>query len=312
MLRLAAALVLLAPIARGQGELERFEFESPHMGTLFRIALYAPDAEAAEKAADDAFALAARLERSFSDYQADSELMRLIAKREAVASPELFDILTRSQAIAKATRGAFDITNGPHTRNWRRARITGELPSPAAIAAAKAATGWKKLKLDPSTRRVTLTAPGMYLDLGGIAKGYTADAMLDLLKKKHRLPIASIAAGGDIAAGDPPPGKEGWRVGIAPGGKAHSRVLILSNRAVSTSGDAEQKLEIGGKSYSHIVDPATGLGLTTSQAVSVIGPSATETDAYATAFSVATQAISEAAAKARDLEVIRSKPVAEE
>ena len=157
--------------------------------------------------------------------------MLLVKKREAIVSPELFDILTKAQAIAKHTRGSFDITNGPHTRNWRRARITGELPSAEDIAAAKAASGWKKLQLDPANRRVTLTVPGMFLDLGGIAKGYTADAMLKLLKERD-LPIASVAAGGDIAVGDPPPGTDGWSIAIAPGGNQHSQVLSLRNQAV--------------------------------------------------------------------------------
>ncbi len=305
MLRAIAALALLLSGAHAQQELARHEFESPQMGTLFRIVLYAPDADSAKKAADAAFALAARLNASFSDYEADSELMRLVGKRAAVVSPELFDILTKAQAIAKTTGGAFDISNGAHTRNWRHARITGELPSAEDIAAAKAASGWEKLQLDPATRKVTLTVPGMFLDLGGIAKGYAADAMLKLLREQS-FPIASVAAGGDIAVGDPPPGKKGWSIAIAPSGKQHSKVLTMRNQAVSTSGDAEQNLPIGGKTYSHIVDPKSGLGLTESSAVSVIAQTATESDAYATAFSVAKKCKADAIAKANGLRVIHA------
>lgn len=301
---LASALALaFAFSSAGAQELTRHEFESPQMGTLFRIVLYSPDATSAKRAADAAFALAGKLNASFSDYAANSELMRLVAKREAVVSAELFDILSKAQAIAAETGGAFDITSGAHTRNWRRARLTGMLPTADAIAEAKASSGWRKLKLDPATRKVTLTVSGMYLDLGGIAKGYAADAMLASLRQGGHT-IASVAAGGDIAVGDPPPGKQGWTIAIAPEGGRNTKTLTLANKAVSTSGSAEQKIEIGGKTYSHIVDPRTGLGLTGSSAVTVIGKHGTDTDPIATALSVMGKDSDMACAKKRRLRTI--------
>ena len=268
----------------GAQDLARHEFESAHMGTVFRIVLYGSDSAAAEGAAGEAFAHAGKLDAIFSDYEADSELMRLVARREAVVSPELFEVLALGIKVAQQTGGVFDITTGAHTRNWRRARVTGELPTEKQIAAAKAASGWKKLRLDPKTRRVTL-AGGMFIDLGGIAKGYAADAMLERLRRSG-FPIASVAAGGDIAVGDPPPGESGWTIAISPGGEAHSGTLELANGAISTSGDAEQWITIGGKRYSHIVDPETGLGLTQSCAVSVIAKRGRTADPLATALSV--------------------------
>jgi thiamine biosynthesis lipoprotein len=80
-------------------------------------------------------------------------------------------------------------------------------------------------------------------------------------------------SGGDIAVSGPPPDKEGWSIGIAPledPNKRPSRYLILKDAAVSTSGDAEQYVEIGGKRYSHIVDPRTGVGLVGRMSVTVV------------------------------------------
>src|SRR5919108_712339 len=82
-----------------------------------------------------------------------------------------------------------------------------------------------------------------------------------------------------------PPGAPGWRIGIAPLENPNAKpqhYLSLSNAAVSTSGDAEQYVEIGGKRYSHIVDPKTGLGLTGRRSVTVIAPSGTTADALDT------------------------------
>jgi thiamine biosynthesis lipoprotein len=127
----------------------------------------------------------------------------------------------------------------------------------------------------------------MVLDLGGIAKGYAADEALQILKDGG-FPISLVAASGDIALGNPPPGKKGWSIGLetlemAEPGEA---AFELANAAVSTSGDTQRFLVIGEKRYSHIVDKETGLGLTDRIGVSVIAPDATTSDSYATAVSI--------------------------
>jgi hypothetical protein len=119
----------------------------------------------------------------------------------------------------------------------------------------------------------------MRLDLGGIAKGYAADEAVKVLAK-HGVERALVACGGDIRVSGPPPGTEGWRVAIAPlkPGAKPSEELILKDSAVSTSGDAEQFVEIDGKRYSHIVDPRTGIGLVGRMSVTVTAPDGTASD----------------------------------
>jgi thiamine biosynthesis lipoprotein len=263
-------------------DLARFEFTSPHMGTMFSITLYAPDHPAAEQAAEDAFRRVAQLEDVMSDYMADSELMRLCAApvgQPVPVSDDLWRVLERAQELSNVTDGAFDISAGQFTRLWRFSRKRGELPSDTALAAASDTLGSRHLKIDPATRTVTLRAPNMRLDLGGIAKGFAADEALEVLKRAG-FPRALVAASGDIRAGDPPPGKPGWSVAVEAL-KAES--LLLSNAAVSTSGDSEQFVEIGGVRYSHIVSPFTGLGLTNRIQCTVMAPDATTSDALATA-----------------------------
>jgi thiamine biosynthesis lipoprotein len=124
----------------------------------------------------------------------------------------------------------------------------------------------------------------MRLDLGGIAKGFAADEALRVLKGKG-VTQALVAASGDIAIGDPPPDKKGWVVGISAIDAQHNETttnVVLANAGISTSGDSEQFVEIEGKRYSHIVDPATGLGLTNRIQATVIARDATTTDAMAT------------------------------
>src|SRR6185437_3752892 len=107
--------------------------------------------------------------------------------------------------------------------------------------------------------------PGMRLDLGGIAMGYAVDEAMRVLREMG-ITRALLNASGDILAGDPPPGATGWKIGIAPLASKDgppSRYVLLANAAVTTAGDAAQFVEIGGRRYSHIVDPHTGLGLST-------------------------------------------------
>jgi len=271
--------------------LQRFEFSEPHMGTLFAITLYAPDQANAVQASQAAFQRVAELNRSMSDYDPQSELMQLCRKPAGVpicVSDDLFDVLQQSQKIARLSGGAFDATVGPYIRLWRSARKQKALPSPEAIAAVVGSVGYEKIRLDPRAKSVTLLASNMQLDLGGIAKGYAADRALSVLRR-YGITRAMVAASGDIAIGDAPPGRDGWILGIGSidsSGDNLTKAVRLKNAAVSTSGDTEQFVEINDVRYSHIVNPMTGRGLTERIGVTIIANNATTTDALATAVSV--------------------------
>src|SRR5262249_14780962 len=146
---------------------QRFEFESKHMGTTFRIVLFAADKPSAKKAADAAFARVAELDQIMSDYKKDSELM-LLGKKFATeigdpvkVSDDLFFVLQKGEELSKRSDGAFDVTVGPVVQLWRLARRTQELPDPKEFAVAREKVGYKKVKLDATKKTVQLTTPGM-------------------------------------------------------------------------------------------------------------------------------------------------------
>jgi thiamine biosynthesis lipoprotein len=258
------------------------------MATKFRISLHAENRETAEKAAEDAFEHVAKLTGFFSDYEPNSELNRLNAAKPNEpfqASPELVEVVQRSLEISQLTEGAFDITCGNVTRLWRSMKNRKQLPPPDRLAAAKAAMDWRALKVDAQAGIITLTKPGMLLDLGGIAKGYAADSVLKRLRERHHITRALVIAGGDIAIGDPPPGKEGWEIKLRSSAEAET-TAILKNAAVSTSGDLYQAIVIEGKRYAHIISPKSGLGVTDTVSCSVVAADATTSDALATAMVV--------------------------
>jgi thiamine biosynthesis lipoprotein len=199
----------------------------------------------------------------------------------------LWQVLARARDISERSGGAFDVTVGPIVRLWRRARRQHEFPSADRLEEARQLVGYQMVRMDPKHRSVELLKPGMRLDLGGIAKGYAIDqALLEL--RKHGIPRALVDAGGDAGVGNPPPDRPGWRIGIArlEPETAPNRFLCLSNCGVATSGDTFQFVELGGRRYSHIVDPRTGIGLTDHSNVTVVAPDATTADALASAISV--------------------------
>jgi thiamine biosynthesis lipoprotein len=202
-------------------------------------------------------------------------------------SDDLWHVLLVSQDISRGSGGAFDVTIGPLTKLWRRARRWKELPEREMLAAARAGVGYQFLKLDSAMHTAQLLKPNMRLDLGGIAKGFAAD---EAVKTVVGCGISRVLvrASGDIAAAEPPPGERGWRVGIAPlnPDEPSTRFVEIANCGISTSGDARQHLVINGRRYSHIIDPRSGEPVSGRSSVTVIAPRATLADAVATAASV--------------------------
>ena len=271
--------------------LEGYTYHQMMMGTRFSINLYAADSTAADAAAKEAFQYAANVNRACSDYDVTSELMQVNsapANQPIKISPMLLDVLQKALNIAKQTNGTYDPTLGWHSYNWRMARKKNALPTSAEINRAQKASGWQKISLDLKQHTVTKLAKNMRLDLGGIAKGYAADGMLEILKK-HSITRTSIVAGGEILLGDPPPHKEGWKMTFMTLDTQYTitpKNLTTSNCAISTSGDIYQSITINNQRYSHVVDPATGLGLTQRISATIIAPNTTTSDALATAYCV--------------------------
>jgi len=259
----------------------RRQYAELHMGVAARIVLYAPDDATARRAARAAYARMALLEDIMSDYRPESEVRRLAARAGAAVpvSGDLFVVLARAVDLWRRSDGAFDPTVGPFVELWRAARRSGRLPPRAELDSAARRVGSDKVHLDSVARTVRLDAPGMRIDLGGIAKGYILDRALDALRAQG-VTRALLEAGGDIVLGDAPPGRRGWRIALPEGD------TILANHAVSTSGDTEQFVIIGGVRYSHVIDPRTGMGLTSRREATVVAPDGVTADGLATALTV--------------------------
>jgi FAD:protein FMN transferase len=283
--------VAFQPSGAPAATLNRFEFTQTEMAIPIRIVLYAADDTTAAAASHAAFARFHQLNALLSDYDPESELRRLCDTssegKPVRVSDDLWRVLVRAIELAERSEGAFDATVGPAVLLWRNARRTKELPSPKSIQAALSKVGYRWVRLHPKQQSVEMLRPKMRLDFGGIAKGYAVDEALRALRKGG-ITRMMVVAGGNIGLGDPPPGKRGWRIGVAPpdAQKPARQYLSLSHAAISTSGDLWQYAVIGGVRYSHLVDPRTGMALTDHGSVTVVGPDGLSTDGLSTAVAI--------------------------
>jgi thiamine biosynthesis lipoprotein len=253
------------------------------MGTRVRAEIWHEDAEQARRLLAAVMTEMRRIEAAYSPFRESSELSRI--NRDAPlgwvdASDEMLDLLGKSRQMSELTGGAFDITFGSIGRYYDYRE--GRRPDKALIEETLDAINYEYVDIDPVGRRVRFGHPAVYIDLGGIAKGYAVDRCIDLLIAAG-VTEASVAAGGDSRILGDRRGQP-WNVGVLdPRAKPEVAVLLpLMDTAVSTSGDYERYFEEDGVRYHHILDPATGDSARASMSVTILGPRASFTDALST------------------------------
>lgn len=279
--------------ASAQQEPSKFSFEQVHFGNIpVELTLYAANQEQADAAATAAFARVKELSAMMNDYafEPPSPLNLIAAKapKPVAVPPELLRALQRSTEMHAITSGAFDVTAKPFVQLWRTSRRIGQLPPDDRLQNARRYTDIKALVIDDAKSTATLKKQGMWLDLGGLAKGMIGDEVVRLLQKRG-IKSCRYRAGGDMVFGDAPPGKAGWQVTVVdllieqPDGKPKALTFLAKNSAASVSGDVHRYVEIDGKRYAHVIDPRTGLGVTSRRVSCVRSRRGIDTDPLATA-----------------------------
>ncbi|MFH1371236.1 MAG: FAD:protein FMN transferase [Planctomycetota bacterium] len=270
------------------------------MGTFARIVVVADDAQQARDCIEAGFDELKRIDAMMSDYKADSELSKV--NRSAFAGPvrvsgELFGLLQKSVEFSRLPNGAFDITVGPLVDLWRKAGEVNAMPDENSLAEARSRVGYEKLLLDANERTVRFAVDGMRLDLGGIAKGYSVDKAVEIMKQKGAI-AGMVDSGGNIYCFGKPLGKSAWLVGVQDPRTANSEdlpefetgqvlmVLKLKDTAVATSGDYRRFVTVGGKKVSHIIDTNTATGAHKLAGDTIIAKTAMDADAISTIVNV--------------------------
>ena len=156
-------------------------------------------------------ALCARYELLLSRFNPESRLFALnAAAGEWVdVGNELATVLRVALGYCERTDGLFDITMGDVCRLWDFKR--GVVPDDAAIAEALAHVDWRNVQVEGTQARII--DPQTTIDLGGMAKGYIADRVIDLLKHCGAT-SGVINLGGNVACLGSKPDGSAWNVGL--------------------------------------------------------------------------------------------------
>jgi thiamine biosynthesis lipoprotein len=280
---LAAAAISFG--ASEPSKLLRLERSLDAMGTTYTVTVYGADQFRLDSAIDDAFDEAKRLEELLSNYRPESEWSRVnrdAYKGPVRVSPELYSVLDRCLDYSRRSEGAFDITVGPLMKIWGFYKNTERVPHRAEIRSALSRVGYQHIHLDARTHTVRFDAP-VDIDPGGIGKGYTVDRMAAVLRRDG-VTSGLISAGRSsiYAIGAPPSESRGWHILLPNPRDPRKNVwdLYLKDESMSTSGTTEKFFVAGGKTYSHLMDPRTGIPVQGMLAVSVVAPKTIDSEAW--------------------------------
>jgi thiamine biosynthesis lipoprotein len=250
------------------------------MGTRITVELWSDDKESAESAIDAVLDEMRHIDTTMSTYKPSSEVSLVNAR--AADGPvhigkELFDLLVTARQYSVLTEGAFDITYASVGYMYDFPKHIR--PNEEQIGKALPAVNYRHVLLDPKKQTVRFSQKGVRIDLGGIAKGYSVDRAIDVLKARG-FDRAYVSAGGDSRIIGDRFGKP-WMVGIRDPRKGEGEVITripLVDAAISTSGDYERFFDEDGVRYHHIIDPHTGHSASKVRSATVIGPLAVRTD----------------------------------
>ena len=231
------------------------------MGTTITVSICDPQAD---ELLAHCFELLRSFEHRFSANDARSELMEVNHQAGITpvqVHPDLFELIALGTLHSQAQNSHLNIAIGPLVQTWRIGFSDARRPAPEEIEQALLKIDPQQIQLDQENYTVFLKRPGMKIDLGALAKGYSADLIATYLRVKG-IKDALIDLGGNIlTVGQHPVKQQPWRIGIQnPVEKRGNHLLVLSvkDKSVVTSGIYERHLEVDGQSFHHIFDSATG------------------------------------------------------
>lgn len=280
-----AAMAATRRLRAGEPDVVRWQGQA--FGAETSITIGTDDVRHAHGALADAVAEIDRLERALSLYRRDSALVRLNTAGHLDDPPQaLRAVLQAAAEVSRISGGAFDVTVQPLWEAHLRAAADPH-GSDAAIEEARTHVGWQDVRIE--RQRISFARPRMAVTLNGIAQGYAADHIAEMLRTRgfdHVLAdLGEFRAIGMRATGMP------WRVGVAQpvggrGPSALATVLDLADRGLATSSPLGTPLDRAGIRH-HLFDPHTGRCVATWASASVVAPTAMVADALSTAIAVA-------------------------
>ncbi len=257
------------------------------MGNHFELSVVADNEAWAHARIDDGIKEIHRIEKLLTTFNESSETS-LINQQAGIVpvkvSAETFSIIERSIRISKLTQGAFDISYGSIDKKlWNFDTQMTALPDKETAKKMVRLINYRNIILNEEDHSVFLKEEGMRIGFGGIGKGYAAERAR-LIMKQNGVTSGIVNASGDLTTWGLQPNGKPWTIGIANPNASNElfSYIEVSGMAVATSGNYEKFVMIGGKKYSHTIDPQTGLPVSGIKSVTIITLNAEIADAMAT------------------------------
>jgi thiamine biosynthesis lipoprotein len=287
--RLSLAVLAVVPALVYEPTQSTVERRVASMGTTVDLVVRMRYREQALDASEAAIRELSRIESLLTTWKRGGELDRIDEAppgQPVSVSHELVDLLGDLFAWIPRTDGAFDPTIAPLMRAWDL-RGKGRIPTPAELAAARAAVGADQFRLDPAQATVTRRDTAAGIDEGAWGKGYGLDRAAAALTKAG-VRSALLDLGGQVLAIGDDAGERPWRVPVADP-RDRGRIVVelrLSGGSASTSGDSERSRVVEGRKIGHLLDPKTGEPAPDFGSATVVAPTGFVADVLSTAMFV--------------------------
>lgn len=255
------------------------------MDTYMRLTAYGENGEAGITAAENCIQ---DLDARLSTGNASSEIAQLNANGMGTLSEDTCAILQEALTLQRETDGAFNPLMYPIMQAWGFPTQEYRIPDASELQELLLLTDPENMQFSPETGTVSFSVSGMELDLGGIAKGYTSDAVMDCFRSSG-VTSGMVSLGGNVQTIGTKPDGSLWRVAIQHPDKEKDFLGVLETKdcAVITSGGYERYFEENGVRYHHIMDPATGRPADSDLlSVTIVSPNGILADGLSTALFV--------------------------
>ena len=271
--------------------MKEFRKSQKLMGNMFEITVVDDYDSVAFEHIETAVLEIQRIENLLTTYK-DNSQTNLINRNAGIkpvkVDAEVFQLIERSQRISEITDGYFDISYGGIDKTfWNFDREMKQLPDPELVKEHLKLVNYKNILLDAESQTVFLKEKGMRIGFGGIGKGYAAEMAKRILQERNVI-SGVVNASGDLTTWGTQADGKPWTIGIADPDHAALpfSYMNITNTSVATSGNYEKFVMIGGKKYSHTINPKTGMPVSGIKSVTIICPNAEIADAMATPITI--------------------------
>jgi thiamine biosynthesis lipoprotein len=262
------------------------------MGSVLKVTLYGESTSQCNEAIRNVFNEFNLIEKLMSVFDAQSQLSvvnRHSFEREVQVDERIIEVLHHAKHFYEITNGAFDVTIEPlmELYGFRDDASVHPFPSDKQIAETLDAVGMNNITVNRKEKTVNLNHQNTRLDFGGIAVGYAIDRAISILKS-YGIESALINHSGDIYALGSPPDEDSWEVGIVDPMQPEEIITTvkIKNQGLSTSGNYENFVDLGGHRIGHLLNPRTGQTASSILSGTTIALTALEAEALSTGFFV--------------------------